>query len=161
MTDPFAGAEPTLPPYASWGRRFAALVIDGFLLALPLFLPLVLFAAVAAGDPESEDQPDALFIAVLIGWLLTILLPFVYYTVLHGRSGQTVGKRALGIRVIGEDFQPIGYGRAFGRFLMAWVMWLACYVPGILDGLWPLWDDKNQALHDKVVNSIVVRVVSA
>ena len=57
-------AEPTLPPYASWGRRFAALVIDGFLLALPLILPIVLFAAVAAGDPESEDQNDALIIAV-------------------------------------------------------------------------------------------------
>jgi uncharacterized RDD family membrane protein YckC len=26
-----------------------------------------------------------------------------------------------------------------------------------LDYLWPLWDTKNQALHDKVVGSIVVR----
>jgi uncharacterized RDD family membrane protein YckC len=159
VTDAFAGAEPTLPPYASWGRRFAALLIDGLLLALPLIVPLIVAVAVTAGDPESEDENDAVLIAVVIGWLLTILLPFVYYTVLHGRPrGQTLGKRALGIRVIGEDFQPIGYGRAFGRFLMSWVMWLACYVPGILDGLWPLWDDKNQALHDKVANSIVVRV---
>ena len=97
MTDPFAGSEPTLPPYASWGRRFAALVIDGFILALPLFVPLIVFAAAAAGDPDA-DQNDAFIIVVLIGWLLTVLLPFVYYTVLHGRSGQTLGKRALGIR---------------------------------------------------------------
>jgi uncharacterized RDD family membrane protein YckC len=26
------------------------------------------------------------------------------------------------------------------------------------DNLWPLWDGRNQALHDKVVDSIVVRV---
>jgi uncharacterized RDD family membrane protein YckC len=157
VSDPFSGAEPTLPPYASWGRRFAALLIDGLVLAIPFIVPLIVAVAVTADDPNS-DQNDAVFIAVAIGWLLTIVLPFVYYTVLHGRpSGQTLGKRVLGIRVIGEDFRPIGYGRAFGRFLMGWVMWLACYVPGIVDNLWPLWDDKNQALHDKVANSIVVR----
>jgi uncharacterized RDD family membrane protein YckC len=127
---------------------------------VPLIVPLVVAAVVTADEPASGDDDDAVFIAVAIGWLLTIVLPFVYYTVLHGRPrGQTLGKRALGIRVIGEDFRPIGYGRAFGRFLMSWVMWLACWLPGLLDGLWPLWDDKNQALHDKVADSIVVRVV--
>jgi uncharacterized RDD family membrane protein YckC len=68
-----------------------------------------------------------------------------------------VSERLLGIRVVGEDFQPIGYGRAFGRVLIGSILWIACYVPGILDVLWPLWDEKNQSLHDKVVNSIVVR----
>jgi hypothetical protein len=28
----------------------------------------------------------------------------------------------------------------------------------LLDYLWPLWDGRNQTLHDKVANSIVVRV---
>lgn len=35
----------------------------------------------------------------------------------------------------------------FGFFLL----------PVILDYLWPLWDSKNQALHDKVVGSVVIR----
>ena len=30
-------------------------------------------------------------------------------------------------------------------------------MPTILNYLWPLWDDKNQALHDKIVKSRVVR----
>ena len=155
MHDPFAGAEPTLPPYASWGRRCTAIVVDGLILALPFTVTLAVAIAVTGGG-EDEDSPA--WAAVLFAWLLWIVLPFVYYTFLHGRErGQTLGKRLLGIRVIGEDFRPIGYGRAFGRFLMAWVMWLLCYVPGILDSLWPLWDQKNQALHDKVANTIVVR----
>jgi uncharacterized RDD family membrane protein YckC len=153
MVDPFAGAEPTLPPYASWGRRFAAVLVDGLLLALPFLVTVIVAVAIAGGD---EDSPA--WVAVVVAWLLWILTPFGYYTLLHGgERGQTVGKRLLGIRVIGEDFGRLGYGRAFGRFLVGWLMWLACYVPGILNSLWPLWDDKNQALHDKVVNSIVVR----
>jgi uncharacterized RDD family membrane protein YckC len=32
------------------------------------------------------------------------------------------------------------------------------YIPWILDGLWPLWDAKNQMWHDKVATSVVVRV---
>jgi uncharacterized RDD family membrane protein YckC len=155
VSDPFADAEPTLPPYASWGRRFVAIFVDGLILALPFAVTLAVALAVTGGG-EDEDSPA--WAAVGLAWLLWILIPFVYYTVLHGRErGQTLGKRLLGIRVIGDDFRPIGYGRAFGRFLMSWVMWLACYLPGILDSLWPLWDQKNQALHDKVASSIVVR----
>lgn len=154
MSDPFAGAEPTLPPYASWGRRFAAVVVDGILLALP-FLATIVVAGVLDGPGEEDDD---IWLLVAIGWGFSLVAPFVYFTVLHGRaSGQTLGKRLLGIRVIGEDFRPIGYGRAFGRYLVGWVLWLACYVPGLLDNLWPLWDDKNQSLHDKVANSFVVR----
>ena len=159
MTDPFAGAEPTLPPYAGWWRRVAAILIDGLLLALPFFASIVIAIAVTEGaaDPESEDD-NPIWLVVVISWLFWIVAPFVYYTILHGRPrGQTLGKRLLGIRVTGVDFQPIGYGRAFGRALLASLLWIACYLPGILDALWPLWDEKKQSLHDKVVNSIVVR----
>ena len=160
MTDPFAGAEPTIPPYASWGQRFAAILVDGFILAIPFFAAIVIAVLLAAGsDPaQDEDISDAWAIAIFAGWAMSIVAPIVYYTVLHGRPrGQTVGKRLLGIRVVGEDFNPIGYGRAFGRVLISTVFWFLCYVPGIVDVLWPLWDEKKQALHDKVVNTVVVR----
>jgi uncharacterized RDD family membrane protein YckC len=152
--DPFAGAEPTLAPYASSGRRFVAVVVDGLVLALPFVLSLAVALAVTDGR---EDEDSDVWALVGLAWLLWMVMPFLYFTVVHGRKpGQTVGKRLLGIRVVGEDFRPIGYGRAFGRYLMGSVMWLACYVPGIVDSLWPLWDQRNQALHDKVANSIVV-----
>ena len=65
------------------------------------------------------------------------------------------GKRALGIRVTGDGSdRSIGYGRAFGRHAIIAVF--AFFVlPVILDYLWPLWNAKNQALHDKVVGSVV------
>ena len=157
MTDPFAGAEPTLPPYAGWWRRFAAIFIDGLLLALPFVAAIVVAIAVTEGGSEEHDENPVWFL-VIVAWLFWIVAPFVYYTILHGRPrGQTLGKRLLGIRVTGIDLQPIGYGRAFGRALIASLLWIACYLPGILDALWPLWDERKQALHDKVANSIVVR----
>lgn len=53
---------------------------------------------------------------------------------------------------------PIGYGRALARWLVASVLWVAFYLPGLIDVLFPLWDPKRQTLHDKAVGSVVVKV---
>ena len=50
----------------------------------------------------------------------------------------------------------IGYGRAFGRYAITFVFSIFV-LPIVLDYLWPLWDGKNQALHDRVVGSVVVK----
>jgi uncharacterized RDD family membrane protein YckC len=151
-----AAATPTetLSDYSSWGRRVGAYLLDTLVLVVPLIV-IVIFA-LAAGNPEDED--DSSWAVVGVAYLLTLVLPFLYYTVMHGRaSGQTLGKKWLGIAVK-EDAAggSIGYGRAFGRYAIIFVMALFV-LPILLDYLWPLWDKKNQALHDKVVGSIVVK----
>lgn len=87
-----------------------------------------------------------------------------YFTIGHGRAkGQTIGKWATKIRVgrqTGEmHAEPLGYVRSFLRWLCTLVFWGVppFFVLVILDYLWPLWDRRGQALHDKVVDSIVVR----
>ena len=55
-----------------------------------------------------------------------------------------------------ESAESIGYGRALGRYTITFVFGVFV-IPVLLDYLWPLWDQKNQALHDKVVSSVVVR----
>jgi uncharacterized RDD family membrane protein YckC len=131
-----------------------AYLLDGLVLAVPLILIIVI--ALLAGNPDDED--DSSWGIIGIAYLLSILAPFVYFTVMHGReSGQTLGKRWLGIRVAdGTTGSAIGHGRAFGRYAITFVFWLVV-IPGILDYLWPLWDKKNQALHDKVVGSVVLK----
>jgi uncharacterized RDD family membrane protein YckC len=140
--------------YASWGRRVGAYLLDSLVIAVPLIAIIVL--ALVAGDPG--DKNDASWGIIGIAYLLTIVAPFVYFTVMHGReSGQSLGKRWVGIRVVDDSTgSSIGYGRAFGRYAMAFVFWIVV-IPAILDFLWPLWDQKNQALHDKVVGSVVVK----
>ena len=139
--------------YSSWGRRVGAYLIDGLLLSIPI---AIAFVVVIASGPDEDD--DGAWAVLAIAYLITILLPFIYFTVMHGgASGQTYGKRWLGIRVVGDETgNSIGYGRAFGRYAIT-VVFSIFFIPLLLDYLWPLWDTKNQALHDKVVGSVVVR----
>ena len=138
--------------YASWGSRLGAYLIDVLIVIVPL---VVLIVAVVVADP-SEDS--AAWFLVIVAYIGTFVLPFVYFTYFHGgASGQTPGKRMVGIRVVSDDTgQSIGYGRAFGRYAITAVFGFF-FIPVVLDYLWPLWDSKNQALHDKIVGSVVVR----
>ncbi|HKF13846.1 MAG TPA: RDD family protein [Gaiellaceae bacterium] len=132
--------------FSSWGRRVAAYLLDSLIMFVPLF---VVIGVAAAAD---------VWAVALIGYVGTLVLPFVYFTFFHGDArGQTPGKRVLGIRVVGDETgRSIGYGRAFGRYAITFVFGFFV-LPIILDYLWPLWDSKNQALHGKVVGSVVVR----
>ena len=95
------------------------------------------------------------------------LVWFVLYPPLTMRrqgehNGQTWAKQWFGIRVIREDGLPVTAGTGFIRdvlmqdLVFGFIGSLIFYVPWLLDGLWPLWDDRNQALHDKVANTFVI-----
>jgi uncharacterized RDD family membrane protein YckC len=82
------------------------------------------------------------------------VLSVAYYTYCEGAPrGQTLGKHALAIRVIDLDTGgPIGYGRAFiryiGRIVSAFVFYLGY--------IWMLWDPEKQCWHDKFAGDVVV-----
>jgi uncharacterized RDD family membrane protein YckC len=135
--------------YAGWWRRAGALVIDNILVLVP--------SAVFLGLAFVPEETIAV-IAILLFLVSILVLPFVYFTLFHGRfgNGQTIGKRALGIRVQHERGEQLSYGAAFGRYAIVFAFNLFT-LPVILDYLFPLWDRRNQSLHDKVASSIVVR----
>lgn len=90
---------------------------------------------------------------VAIGAIILIGLA-IWQLINEGRTGQTVGKKALGIRLVREsDGQPLGIGMAFVRRLAHFLDSLACY----LGWLWPAWDAKRQTFADKIIGSIVIR----
>ena len=104
-----------------------------------------------AGEPNGgQIALGGLLIAV--GFIVVIVL----YIRALGTTGQTWGRKIVGIKVIGETTgEPIGFGRALGRQLFASFISSQIFYLGYL---WMLWDDKKQTWHDKVVNSIVVKV---
>jgi uncharacterized RDD family membrane protein YckC len=133
-----------MPPLAGWTRRSVALGIDHVLL-----LPLLLLIAVAS-------VPAAVLAAPV--------LALGYFTLAHGgRSGRSVGERACGIAVRTDPHRSHAarratYGQAFGRAVMLYVFGgLSFMGVGAINFLWPLWDVKRQAWHDKVAGTIVVR----
>lgn len=124
-------------PRAGFWRRFAAAFLDGIIFSL---LNIILKGALSQGA------------AVAIGLVAGI----AYFTLLEGGSrGQTLGKQALGIRVISFDTGgPIGYGRAFIRYVGR----IVSFVCLLLGYLWMLWDKEKQCWHDKFAGDVVVPV---
>jgi uncharacterized RDD family membrane protein YckC len=119
---------------AGFWRRFAASLIDGILLGI---VSTILQAILGQGPGYG------------IGTLITI----VYFVYFHGTTGQTPGDAALSIRVVGkDDGAPIGYWRAFLR----WLVSLVSGVVILIGYLWMLWDSERQTWHDKAANSVVV-----
>ena len=138
---------------ASWGRRLVALVVDGVLLGA------VVVTTVLVAGVSTKELNDLLVDGDTLVLLALFVIPeAIYDTVMIGSRNQTFGKMALGIKVVGaDDRAPIGYVRAFRRWLSTAFLWALFTVPGVLDHLWPLRDRQNQTLHDKFARSIVVR----
>jgi uncharacterized RDD family membrane protein YckC len=121
-------------PRAGFWLRFGSLVIDSLILGVVVIVLALLLK--------------------VVGYLIGIVIAIAYVVYLEGSaSGQTIGKRAVGIRVI--DYRtggPIGYGRAFIRNLARIVSGLPCY----LGYFWMLWDKERQTWHDKIAGDVVV-----
>ena len=129
-------------PRAGFLSRFTALVIDSIVIAIVSVIVIVIGAA---------SHSHGL---VALGYVLYFVGAIAYYVYFEGGpTGQTLGKRAVGIRVV--DFNtggPIGHGRAFLRLIGRYVSGLVCY----LGYLWMLWDKEKQCWHDKMANDVVV-----
>ncbi len=101
------------------------------------------------------------FLLYLLLWLLSVGWG-AYNGFLNGSTGQSIGKKVIGLKVVGEQTgQLIGGGQGILRWAVAAVPGVvpclgALYV--IVDLLFPLWDAKKQTLHDKVVKSLVIVV---
>ncbi len=138
---------------ASWGRRLVALLVD--IVVLGLVIGVALYAAgMPADDLRDRIQAGETLLVVFL-----FLIPeAIYHTALIGSRSQTFGKMALGIKVVdAESRRPIGYARAFRRWLSTATLRALFTIPTIVDHLWPLRDARNQALHDKFARSVVVR----
>jgi uncharacterized RDD family membrane protein YckC len=137
-----------------------ALSIDGILGILGVALLAALGAALAGADADSDAGATA--IAILIS---PLIVPFVYTApMLASTNGQTLGKRAVKIRVVREGGEEITYGHALLREFVAKVVAIQLVggfllVPPVLDALWPLWDAENRSLHDMMAETRVVRAV--
>lgn len=133
---PPTGAGPS-GPRAGFGRRLVALLIDGVVLLIPF---AILYAITSPNAAQA----------------LTVVVDLAYFGYLEGSpSGQTVGKRVMGIRVI--DFStggPIGFGRAILRYVGR----IVSSIPCLLGYFWMLWDKEKQTWHDKIATTVVVPV---
>jgi uncharacterized RDD family membrane protein YckC len=151
---PVPGAAGPSGPRAGFWRRFGAALIDGVILSVVLQVIALIFGGNMYRTEHTGGTTSVHVGASGLLFLLDIAIAVAYFGYLEGSpSGQTIGKRVLGIRVI--DFSnggPIGRARAVGRYFARWLSGIACF----LGYLWMLWDKEKQTWHDKLTTSVVV-----
>ncbi len=169
---PAAGAYPAMyhgphtAELASYGQRVGAYLIDQVIvlvlaLATAGVMLLSAFGLWELVDPPAggHDPPGGFIVMIILTYPLTFAVALSYRWLTHGKSGKTLGKRAVGIRLVSESTgASVGLGPSAGRELVMLALNIvSCGVGNLLDLLWPLWDEKRQTLHDKAISSRVIR----
>lgn len=140
---------------AGIGNRFLAAFLDVLLLGVLLVGLFLLF--LAGGPPLLRLSPGTFSVlAGVVIVLLLLVLPFAYFVLFETFwNGQTLGKRAVGIRVIRDDGAPIDFVAAAARNL---VRALDALPPALaIDVLVMLLSSKGQRLGDLVAGTVVVK----
>jgi uncharacterized RDD family membrane protein YckC len=123
--------------YANWLQRAGGYIID--------VIPAIILEFIGLATHNSAIY----FLCVIIA--IAIVGYNRWY--LGGKTGQSWGKKALGLTLVGEATgQPIGAGMAFVRDICHFVDSIICYI----GWLFPLWDSKRQTLADKIMKTVVV-----
>ncbi|SFQ00652.1 Uncharacterized membrane protein YckC, RDD family [Amycolatopsis arida] len=149
---------------AGMGRRFAARLLDGLLLLVVLgaLVGGVVGLLAARGAFDRDDPPLwALLTLIVLVYCVAPLIPPAYEIAMVARGGATVGKRALGIRVVRTaDGALPGVGTSFLRFLVPFgASWVSCGLGGLLVYLSPVFDRSpaQQGWHDMAAKTMVIR----
>lgn len=144
---------------ATMGDRLVARIIDG-LVIVGAFILLMLPGIVAVGSSDAPDGELTGGAAALItlGLFAAILFALMYEITMIARKGQTIGKRARGIKVLKEyDLSVPGFRTAFLRWIIPMV---AAILPAgaIIVFCSPFFDNsgKRQGWHDKAAKTVVI-----
>lgn len=108
--------------YANFIERFGARLLDSFIIVIP-----------------------SLFLPIIASWL--------YFALMHSSSDQqSLGQKAVGIRLLSTDGAKVSFGQSTGRFF-AHILDVLTFLVGYLMFFF---NNKNQCLHDSVSSTIVV-----
>lgn len=130
---------------AGAGRRLGAVIIDGLVL-LPLSIVYIIFAG-----PSATTTANG-----FVSRLVIFAIPWILYegSMLAHRHGQTLGKKAVGLKVVNPDGTEITPAQAWKRALSRQVMSIT-YVLGLIDTLM-IFSQQRRTLHDRFGKTLVV-----
>ncbi|MFE9625554.1 RDD family protein [Streptomyces sp. NPDC006527] len=150
--DPLAG----MPPLADSGKRTLARIIDMVLVAVVVWL-----LTWALRVNEYTMDGDRVEVGKSLAQsLVAAVLYIAYDTVLIARTGQTLGKKWLGMRVANlDDGSMPSVQTSLVRALVLWVPFAFCCAClwTVICGGWSFFDKPyKQGLHDKAAKTVVV-----
>ena len=121
--------------YVGFWRMFVAYIIDAVILGAVSGILTVIMGG----------QQTATWLGSVIG--------IIYIVGFWTWRGQTLGKMAMGVRIIKTDGSPIGIGRAILRYIGYFVSTIIIFIGYLMIA----WDSNKQGLHDKIAGTYVVK----
>lgn len=160
VSDNFEGVGGREVVYAGFWKRAAAYAIDGFAIGIVVWILQIIVIGMFFGLGAADaDDPGALMAGLgltgmLVGLVLVPLaLQALYYAGFHASGKQaTLGKMAVGIKVVDEDGQRISFGRGLGRFFATILSALILCIGYLMAAF----TDRSRALHDMIAGTLVV-----
>ncbi len=145
--------------YAGFWKRVAASFIDSFVttaLSYIVQIPLMRIFGVSMVGMAGGDDPFASGAGIaMIGliYVVSIGIPLLYFSWMHSSTHQaSLGKMAVGIKVVRTNGERISFWRAFGRY---WGMVLSALIL-LIGYLMAGFTERKQALHDMISDTLVV-----
>lgn len=153
------------------GPRLAAFLLDGFLKLLTVYaimipVVVVMFGSLAAlgGLAEGKEPSDAqamvfgfgimgLYVAFAFG--VPLAVDMLYEALMLRRWGQTLGKMALGLKVVSGEGGALSPGQVWGRTAVKAGLGSVCF---LVDDICALFTQDHMAIHDLAARTRVVRV---
>ncbi len=135
--------------YGGFWIRFAGYLIDYVIVTVAM---LVLILPLSVLGAFSGSEAAELGIAILTQ-LIALAGVICYNGIMIGRYGWTLGKRAVGLRVICPDGSPVSMGRAFGRAAAEILSGMICGIGYIIAAF----DEEKRTLHDHIATTRVIR----
>jgi uncharacterized RDD family membrane protein YckC len=172
---------PNGQPLADFFSRLGAYLLDSLIMgaiASVFWVPLVIWWIISfvtqvetvqtSADGRLEPNVrNADFAEFFLGYLLLVAamllitwaVSYVYLVEFTWRTGQTIGKRVVKLKIVPAD--PAAE-RTRGMLAKRWLVeQVAALIPffSYVDGLWQLWDKPlQQCLHDKAAKTVVVKI---
>lgn len=142
----------------SIGRRFVADFLDNLILMVPLIVLIggiggvVGAATMGQGGPTGPAMTGIMALQV-VAQLVYLVVYVLYNALMTARYGYTLGKKAMGLKVVRADGSGVGYGLAFGRTFAEILRGMICYLGYII----AFFDAEKRTLHDHICNTRVVK----
>jgi uncharacterized RDD family membrane protein YckC len=152
--------------YVGFWWRFLGWIIDYFVLLIPSMLCMIPYFITSFGSAaweagtDAENNPFAgwtiaMGVTYAVGMLGQLGVNAFYHTWMLGKYQATIGKIAIGAKVVTPEGSTITYGRAFGRwlgksvlngFIVMLFVFLAAILSAVLLGATAAGTDKDPSV---------------
>lgn len=140
--------------YAGFWKRAAASFIDSFVVGIVAGMVGMVFGLMMVAMMGSGGFDEGLAVVLqIVNQLVALGLGATYFGWMHSSTMQaSVGKLAVGIKVVRGDGSRISFARGFGRYFAYMLSTLTIGIGLIMAGF----TERKRALHDMICDTLVV-----